>query len=376
MYSVKLFALPVRFLRLSLYLALCIAIALVISACQNSEFGSVVQRAIAPDVPAKLSLPTPANTPLALPANFPKDIPQPRASQLTAVQQEKFVTWRTTQAFTEVARFYQQQLQIAPWQISASQNSDRQISLFAKSDQWLLLVAISANSANQTEVSLSYMPVTTPSPPTPLPSTDPLAKYINDLNQLAVLQISSDLDLAAPVLRREYVRWLVRTNNRLHHKRPSRQVRLASPQTNQATFDDVPNNDPDFAEIQGLANAGFLAQTQTFRPDQPLTREEMIHLKIPFDLGQFPPPATLADVQSSWQFQDSAMISSFALRAIAADAKLGENSNIRRSFGFITILQPQSHPSRREALASLWYFGTGIEGISIEQFLQAQNNAK
>ena len=366
-----------RFRQLTLILALCLTLS--ISACQNSEFGAVVQRAIAPDIPATPSLPTPTNSPLALPADFPSDIPQPRASQLFAVQQERFVTWRTTQAFAEVANFYQQQLQTAPWQIVSSQNGDRQKTLFAKSDQWLLLVGISANSANQTEVSLSYMAITTSSPPivapTPLPSTDPLAKYINDLNQLAVLQIPSDLDLSAPVLRREYVRWLVRTNNSLNHKRPSRQVRLANPQTDQATFSDVPSNDPDFAEIQGLANAGFLGRSEQFRPDQPLTREAMIHLKIPFDLGQFPPPASLDDVQNNWQFQDSAQISNFALRAIAADAKLGENSNIRRSFGFITLLQPQSHPSRQEALASLWYFGTGTEGISVEQFLQAQNNA-
>ena len=342
----------------------------------------MVQRAIAPDIAVMPSLPTPANTPLALPADFPKDIPQPRASQLFVVQQERLVTWRTTQAFTEVANFYQQQLQTAPWQILASENGDRHITLLAKSEQWLLLVAIGAKSANQTEVSLSYMAISAPLPaivaPPALLSTDPLAKYVNDLNQLAVLQIPSDLDLSAPVLRREYVRWLVRTNNRLNHKRPSRQVRLANPQTDQATFSDVPSDDPDFAEIQGLANAGFLGRSEQFRPDQPLTREAMIHLKIPFDLGQFPPPATIADVQSSWQFQDSAQISNFALRAIAADAKLGENSNIRRSFGFITLLQPQSHPSRQEALASLWYFGTGIEGVSVEQFLQAQNqnNAK
>jgi len=80
------------------------------------------------------SLPTPANTPLALPADFPKDIPQPRASQLFVVQQERLVTWRTTQAFTEVANFYQQQLQTAPWQILASENGDRHITLLAKSE--------------------------------------------------------------------------------------------------------------------------------------------------------------------------------------------------------------------------------------------------
>ncbi len=355
-----------RYLRLTSFAVL----AVVITGCQNSDFGAVVQKAIAPDLPT----PSPA-PPVLLPQSFPKEIPQPLSSQLTAVQQEQFITWRTAQSPEAVADFYQQQLQKPPWQLWHQHKGDGHTTLLAKSERWLLLVAIGAKPAQQTEVTLTYSPVPpeAPAKAVPPPTADLLTQYVNDLKQLSVLQLESSLDLSAPVLRREYVRWLVRTNNRLN--RPSRQVRLANPQTDRGTFVDVPPSDPDFPEIQGLANAGFLARTATFRPDQPLTREEMIHLKIPFDLGQFPPPATLADVQDSWQFQDSEQISTYALRAIAADAKLGENSNIRRSFGFITILNPQSHPSRREALASLWYFGTGIEGISVAQFLQAQSNA-
>ena len=328
--------------------------------CQNSELGTVVQKAIAP------ALPTPV---VVLPLGFPREIPQPPTGKLTTVQQEKFVTWRSSQSLAEITNFYQQQLQKPPWQLWHSHKGDHQTTIIAKSERWLLLVGIATTSAQQTEVTLTYSPL--PPTPSPVPETDLLAKYVNDLKQL--LSLDSTLDLSAPVLRREYVRWLVQVNNRLNP--PSRQVRLANPKTDQGTFADVPPTDPDFPAIQGLANAGFLARTENFRPDQPLTREEMIHLKVPFDLGQFPPPASLAEVQNQWQFQDSEQISSYALRSIAADAKLGENSNIRRSFGFITLLQPQSHPRRREALASLWYFGTEKEGISVGQFLRAQNNA-
>jgi hypothetical protein len=92
------------------------------------------------------------------------------------------------------------------------------------------------------------------------------------------------------VTRRQYARWLVATNNRLYTNQSARQIRLAIPSDTPA-FQDVPKSDPDFAAIQGLANAGLIpsaiagnSTAVTFRPDAPLTREDLLLWKVPMDM--------------------------------------------------------------------------------------------
>jgi hypothetical protein len=95
-----------------------------------------------------------------------------------------------------------------------------------------------------------------------------------------------------------------------------------------------------------------------------------VQWKIPLDLRQPLPIATLESVSKSWGFKDSDRISENALNAIFADAQLRDLSNIRRSFGFTTLLQPQKPVTRAEAAASLWYFGTAVDGLSVSKVLE------
>ena len=200
----------------------------------------------------------------------------------------------------------------------------------------------------------------------------PLRPWIKDLNKLGTINPKTELQFQPNILvaRREYARWLLQTNNRLYKNQPSRQIRLA--QTNDsASFPDIPNNHPDFAIIQGLANAGLIGGTgDRFRPNDPLLREELVQWKIPLDLRQPLPNATLETVSQVYGFKDSDRISENALSAIFADAQLRDISNIRRSFGFTTLLQPQKPVTRAEAAASLWYFGTATDGISAAKVLE------
>jgi hypothetical protein len=209
--------------------------------------------------------------------------------------------------------------------------------------------------------------------------------YIEDLAVLGVLKpdsasksnsASGAFEPNKAVTRRQYARWLVAANNQVHANRPGQQVRLASG-TSQPAFSDVPRSDPDFAAIQGLAEAGLIPSTLSgdstnvlFRPDAPLTRENLVLWKTPLDTRSTLPKASVEAVQETWGFQDSGKVNPTALRAVLADFQNGESSNIRRVFGYTTLFQPQKTVTRAEAAAALWYFGSQGEGLSAKEAQQ------
>ncbi|MBH8552488.1 S-layer homology domain-containing protein [Nostocaceae cyanobacterium CENA357] len=217
-----------------------------------------------------------------------------------------------------------------------------------------------------------------------------LRQYIQDLTGLGVFSINSQtnksnsnvptnqFEPAKTITRREYARWLVATNNAMYASNPAKQIRLAA-ETTQPAFSDVSKTDPDFPEIQGLAEAGLIpsslsgdSTTVLFRPDAPLTREQLILWKVPLDTRQALPSANLDAVKQTWGFQDVGKIDPKALRAVLADFQNGEQSNIRRVFGYTTLFQPKKPVTRAEAAAALWYFGTQGEGISAVEALKVK----
>lgn len=264
-------------------------------------------------------------------------------------------------------------------------------------------------SVAQSPDAQSPVPNSTPSPLNPQPDANSLTAeeftdlnqaptelqpYITDLAKLGALRLrSSDSDNAnnnngntnnaggqfqpnSVTTRREYARWLVTANNLIYANQPARQIRLAVA-SDQPAFQDVPASDPDFASIQGLANAGLIpsplsgdSTTVTFRPDAPLTRENLILWKVPVDLRKALPSATIESVQQTWGFQDTAQLDPKVLRALLADFQNGDQSNIRRAFGYTTIFQPDKSVTRAEAAAVLWYFGTQGDGVSAKDILQ------
>ncbi|MFM6529809.1 MAG: S-layer homology domain-containing protein, partial [Dolichospermum sp.] len=103
------------------------------------------------------------------------------------------------------------------------------------------------------------------------------------------------------------------------------------------------SQDADFPLIQGLAEAGLInsilsgdATAVLFRPDAPLTREQLLLWKVPLDTRQSLPGANLEAVKQTWGFQDAGNIEPKALKAILADFQNAEQSNIRRVFGYTT----------------------------------------
>lgn len=215
-----------------------------------------------------------------------------------------------------------------------------------------------------------------------------LRQHIQDLAKLGVLSLESQANKSnsntttqqfAPsktITRREYARWLVAANNVMNANNLAKQIRLAA-ESAQPAFSDVSSKDPDFPAIQGLAEAGLIPSSLSgdttavlFRPDAPLTREQLLLWKIPLDTRQALPTANLDAVKQTWGFQDAGRIDPKALRAVLADYQNGEQSNIRRIFGYTTLFQPKKPVTRAEAAAALWYFGTQGEGISAADALK------
>ncbi|MEA5594220.1 S-layer homology domain-containing protein [Rivularia sp. UHCC 0363] len=213
-----------------------------------------------------------------------------------------------------------------------------------------------------------------------------LQPYIQDLAKLGVLSVpanaaktdsaSNQFQPNTNITRRQYASWVVAANNAMYTNSPSKQIRLPAAGA-KSIFSDVSNTDPDFAAIQGLAEAGLIPSalsgdsTQVlFRPDAPLTREQMLLWKVPLDSRQGLSNASLDAVKQTWGFQDAAKIDPKALRAVLADYQNGEQSNIRRVFGYTTLFQPKKAVTRAEAAAGLWYFGTENEGVSVKDALK------
>lgn len=351
----------------------------------------------------------------------------PTAGESSAVQ---LTRWVTTESSNLVTNFYRNELQANNWEI-LSQPTDQQSGTFeARRDDLRLTVTIGPDSATSTsnsqptEFVIQYTRNTNqiaeapeagdedfigpvlpqlPTQPeqTPTSSSESqvftdfnkapqeLRQYIEDLAALGVLSLEpnnstksnqsateTQFQPSKIISRRDYARWLVAANNQIHANSASQQIRRAS-QTVQPAFQDVPRTDPDFAVIQGLAESGLIPSRLSgdstavlFRPNAPLTREQMILWKVPLDTRQALPTASVNAVRDSWGFQDAARIEPRALRAVLADFQNSEQSNIRRVFGYTTLFQPKKPVTRAEAAAALWYFGSQGEGLSAQEALQ------
>jgi hypothetical protein len=330
---------------------------------------------------------------------IPEDFPRyflgyPEATLTKVIRENQTIKtwWESADQPDQIKSFYQEKLTNNQWEIINSlgqeSNSNEPILIARKDDSEVKLTMLS--SAGKSEFLIEYLSQpteTTPEtninqPTNNNPTTfqdldqvpEVLRSYVEDLAKLGVLGAdSATSDQFNPnqgITRREYARWLLTTHNKLYSDRPSQQTRLAAA-SNSPIFQDLPNTDPDFAIIQGLAEAGIIPSplsgdptAVSFRPNNLLTREELLMWKVPLDQRQALPVASLDAVKETWGFQDVAKINPQALRSLLVDFQNGELSNIRRAFGYTTLFQPQKTVTRAEAAASLWYFGSQGQGVS------------
>jgi hypothetical protein len=384
-----------------------------LSACSGN---STTQGWFAPDPKLKQnsqasnSTPTPVTTPTPTPTptstspleKIPSEIPRYGEAQLLEISPDSTTDkgstrWTSSTPSNLIEAFYQEQFQSNKWEIIAPFSpNETNNTLVARRDGLEVRVAIAPNTtSSSTEFTIEYQrenQQVQPSPQvspqgqvasdTPLNFTDleqtpqALRPYVEDLARLGILTSKPGTppgNLFKPngiITRRDYARWLVSANNKLFANSPGKQIRLAV-NTSQAVFSDVPQTDPDFTVIQGLAEAGLIpsslkgdSNALLFRPEAPLTRENLILWKVPLDNRQALPSTSVEGIKQTWGFQDAAKTDPIALRALAADFQNGEQANLRRVFGFTTLFQPKKTVTRAEAAGALWYFGFQGDGIS------------
>jgi hypothetical protein len=378
--------------------------------------------------------PNPNTSTIKLPTDFPPDIPiYPNAElkEVTPANSENKISirWQSADPSNLIASFYRQQFQAKNWQIVQQPQNDEEGAFSARRNDLLINVTIQPQTVTKaapnqpqtaTKLLIEYpsnssatatnsvtpsdnpefigplLPKTNNTNVVTQPSNQPeiLAAqeftdiqkvppewrtHVQDLATLGVLSIEPKTNEFQPdkiITRREYARWLVAANNAMYANNPAKQIRLASSST-QPAFRDILAKDPDFPVIQGLAEAGLISSALSgdatavlFRPDAPLTREQLLLWKVPLDTRQALPSASIEAVKQTWGFQDTGNIEPKALRAVLADFQNAEQSNIRRVFGYTTLFQPKKPVTRAEASAALWYFGTQGEGMSATEALK------
>ncbi|GAC1500595.1 MAG: hypothetical protein NVS1B14_04600 [Vulcanimicrobiaceae bacterium] len=182
---------------------------------------------------------------------------------------------------------------------------------------------------------------------------------ISQLAQLGVFDTTSGAFRPHdPIKRGEFIRWLVKANNALAAATNNSNERIRVAQSGSATFLDVPASNPNFPDIQGMADAGLLVGYDKlhFKPDKWLSREELIAILVQRDLNG--KPGTDAKTMSSPPMDyttDGAQISKAYWGLIHDDRWSYEwgMHNIPRIFGSIKVLHPQQNVTRSEAAVGL-----------------------
>ena len=185
----------------------------------------------------------------------------------------------------------------------------------------------------------------------------PTADTIKDLARLGLFEgMGNKFEPNKPITRAEYIEWLYKAFNILEPE--AKRLRLA-PQL-APIFKDVPASVPKYKYIQALANAGYSIgyEDGTFRPDKPLTREEMLGIKVGVDVGKTLPPWR-SQMDAVWKFSDGKDVSERFTGYLNQDFYVSgpKGSNIHRAFGSIGAFKPKQPVLRYEAAATLWQMG-------------------
>ena len=270
---------------------------------------------------------------------------------------------------------------------STEKNPSKQTDKTDKNNQAAIPVKNQSNSPNNNDADADA-DADAPSGSQIVP--EQLLSYVRDVTALGITD-SPDLrskknkvklNPNETITRREYARWLFTANNIYYADVPGNKIRLAST-SNELVFKDIRVQDSDFEEIQGLAEAGIIPSILTndssnilFEPDDPLTREDLMTWKVPLDTRRGLPKADANSIQEAWGFQDTNQINVLALRALFADYQNGDQSNLKRVFGYTTLFQPKKVVTKAEAAASLWYLGFQGDGVSAQDKLKSLKSSE
>lgn len=192
------------------------------------------------------------------------------------------------------------------------------------------------------------------------------AAAITALGELGVLDnTTGGFNPDQPVKRRDFVRWLFKTNNAVFADSRSHQIhRGRSDET--PVFTDLPSSDPDFPYVEGMNDAGIAVgfPDRTFKGDKPITREQAVSVKSLLDRGGLDSQYTghnilyLRNFLPPWKDRDDVSIT--YIGAIGQDRyNEGDTqvANIGRTFGAISVFRPRATVTRGEAAEMLQRIG-------------------
>lgn len=180
---------------------------------------------------------------------------------------------------------------------------------------------------------------------------------IEDLNKLAVFgDLQNKFRPFEKISRGEYVEWLYKAHNAIMP--PDKQIVLA-PQA-EPFFKDLGPEHKAYKYAQALANAGYSVgyEDGTFQADKPLSREELLGMKVGVDCGKSFEPYR-GQMAFVWKFSDSKDIAErftgYIHQDFYSNGKYG--TNINRAFGKLGTFRPKQAVLRCEAAGSLWQMG-------------------
>jgi hypothetical protein len=188
-------------------------------------------------------------------------------------------------------------------------------------------------------------------------------QMIEDLAKIGIFDGASNEFLPNKnISRGEYVTWLYKAYNAIMPA--AQQIHLAT--SAPPFFKDLSASDPAYKYAQALANAGYSVgyEDGTFKSNQPITREEMISMKVGVDCGKALEPWR-SQLESVWKFSDSKNIAERYTGYIHQDFYVSGSygSNIQRAFGKIGTFHAKAPVTRAEAAGTLWQIGQfGAQG--------------
>jgi hypothetical protein len=200
---------------------------------------------------------------------------------------------------------------------------------------------------------------------------DPAEEAIRALAELGVFQyVTGRFDPDGPVLRGEFVTWLVRANNIFFRDDPSMWLKLASRDEAKIYMDVVPREEC-FPYVQGMLNAGYPLgfETREWHYARDLSREQFIFIRDGLCLGA---EAVLGDPLLVDQdrvilrsfIKDADAVTEHYVPAVLAD--LSEGNTAELAFGRPDRLCPRKAATRREAALAL----SELRGRTYEQAQQ------
>lgn len=194
---------------------------------------------------------------------------------------------------------------------------------------------------------------------------------IEDLAKLGVFDSSSDqFHPDEKISRGEYAKLLFLTYNKLMPE--DKQIHLAPSAA--PFFKDLKPENPYYQYVQALANAGFSIgyEDHTFHAERPITREELIGMKIGVDCGKTFEPYR-GQMAFVWKFSDSKDVNEKFTGYIHQDYYVSGQygSNIQRAFGKLGAFHPRAAVTRAEAAGTLWQMGQwGNHGYTASNVLK------